>query len=114
MHRRAALILASQIALATAAFAQSDWPTKAIRIVVPFSAGGSADVVTRVVAEKLAPALGQPVLVENRTGAAAIVGTNMVAKAAADGYTLLAATPGPIVMNTILYSQLPYAPAKEL
>lgn len=96
------------------ASAQTDWPSKPVRIIVPFTAGGVADVVTRIVAERLSPALGQPVVVENRTGAAAIVGTNAVAKAQPDGYTLLAATNGPIVMNPILYSQLSYQPSKEL
>jgi tripartite-type tricarboxylate transporter receptor subunit TctC len=114
MRRLSALLFALQLALPAGPSLAQDWPTKPVKIVVPFSAGGSADVVTRVVAEKLGPALGQPVLVENRSGAAAIVGTNAVAKAPPDGYTLLAATPGPIVMNTMLYSQLPYAPAKEL
>lgn len=100
--------------LSTAALATDDWPAKPLRIIVPYSPGGSADVISRLVAEKLAPALGQPVLVENRTGGAAIVGTQMAVRAAPDGYTLLAATSGPIAVNPVLYSKLPYAPEKDL
>ena len=92
----------------------SGYPSKPVRIVVPFTAGGSSDVMGRIVAEKLSVSLGQPVLVENKAGAAAILGTNFVAKAPPDGYTLLVATSGAVVFNAAIYSKLPYAPEKEL
>ena len=90
------------------------WPSKNIRIVVPYAPGGGNDIIARVVAEKLAPALGQPVNVENKAGAAAIVGTEFVAKAPPDGYTLLMAASGPIVFNPALYAKLPYASQTDL
>ena len=86
--------------------AQNAWPTKAIRIVVPYAPGGANDILARVVAEKLAPALGQSVLVENKPGAGAAVGTELVVKSPPDGYTLLMAASGPIVFNPALVAQL--------
>ena len=94
--------------------AQSAWPNKAIKIVVPYAPGGANDILARVVAEKLAPALGQTVLVENKPGAGAIVGTELVVKAAPDGYTLLMAASGPIVFNPALVAKLSYNPLTDL
>jgi len=94
--------------------AQAAWPQKAVRIVVPYAPGGANDILARLVAEKLAPALGQPVLVENKAGAGAVVGTDFVAKAAPDGYTLLMAASGPIVFNPALMSNLSYSPLRDL
>jgi tripartite-type tricarboxylate transporter receptor subunit TctC len=96
------------------ASAQAAWPQKAVRIVVPYAPGGANDILARLVAEKLAPALGQSVLVENKAGAGAVVGTDFVAKAAPDGYTLLMAASGPIVFNPALMSNLSYAPLRDL
>lgn len=90
------------------------YPEKAVRIVVPFTAGGSSDLLARMIAEKLTASLGQPFIVENRPGAAAVIGTSHVAKAPPDGYTLLVATSGAIVYNPAIYSRLPYAPEKDL
>src|SRR5438477_453531 len=85
------LLSAALSACGTAALAQADdYPHHAIRIVVPLAAGGNVDVVARTLAEQMAKTLGQPVLVENRPGASSLVGTQLVAKSAADGYTLLA------------------------
>lgn len=94
--------------------AQTAWPSKPVRIVVPYAPGGANDILARVVAEKLAPALGQPVVVENKPGAGAIVGTELVVKAAPDGYTLLMAASGPIVFNPALVAKLSYNPMTDL
>ena len=95
-------------------WAQAAWPAKPVRIVVPYAPGGANDILARVVAEKLAPALGQPVLVENKPGAGAAVGTEFVVKAAPDGYTLLMAASGPIVFNPALVAKLSYNPITDL
>jgi tripartite-type tricarboxylate transporter receptor subunit TctC len=84
------LLSAALSACGTAVLAQADYPHRAIRIVVPLAAGGNVDIVARTLAEQIAKGLGQPVLVENRPGASSLVGTQLVAKSAADGYTLLA------------------------
>ena len=86
-----------------------DFPQKPITIVVGFSAGGSSDVIARIVAEKLSLGLGQPVVVENRAGVGSIVGASYVSHAKPDGYTLLLGASGPMVFNHALYSKLPYA-----
>ena len=98
----------------SATVAQSDWPNKPIRIVVPYGAGSSPDVIARMMVEKLAARLGQPVLVENRAGAGGNTGTGAVAKSAGDGYTYVISTNGPLVYNTVLYPNLNYDPFKEL
>lgn len=85
------------------------WPRKPVRLIVPYAPGGFNDIVARVVAEKLAPALGQPVVVENKPGAAAIVGTELVVKSPPDGHTLLMAASGPMVFNPVLVAKLPYS-----
>ena len=100
--------------LCTSVQAQTAWPNKAIRIVVPYAPGGANDILARVVAEKLAPALGQPVLVENKPGAGAAVGTELVVKSPPDGYTLLMAASGPIVFNPALVAKLAYNPVTDL
>jgi len=86
-----------------------DYPVKPITIVVGFSAGGSSDVIARIVAEKLSAGLGQPVVVENRAGVGSIVGATYVSRAKADGYTLLMGASGPMVFNHALYAKLPYS-----
>src|SRR3990167_566257 len=108
-------LLAATLACASACLlpltaAAADFPTRPITIVVGFSAGGSSDVLARIVAEKLSIGLGQPVVVENRAGVASIVGAAFVAKAKPDGYTLLIGASGPIVFNHALYAKLPYTP----
>lgn len=93
--------------LALSAQAQ-DFPTKPIRLVVPFPAGGVADLVARTVAQKVSENINQPVVIENKAGASAIIGSELVAKAAPDGYTLLLANLPVMSINSIQYSNLPY------
>jgi tripartite-type tricarboxylate transporter receptor subunit TctC len=99
--------LALACALSFAAAAQ-EWPVKAVRIIVPFPAGGSADLMPRAVAEKLTERWGQPVIVENRPGAAGNIGADAVFRAEPDGYTLLSSPPPPLVINKSLYPKLTY------
>jgi tripartite-type tricarboxylate transporter receptor subunit TctC len=106
--------LAAGVALAAGSAMAQAWPSKAIRIVVPYGAGSSPDVIARIVAEKLSPRLGQPVVIENRAGGGGNNGTGAVAKAAGDGYTYVISTNGPLVYNTVLYKKLPYDPFTEL
>ncbi len=105
-----AAILACASALCAPLVSAQSYPNKPITIVVPYSAGGGVDSLARSITEPLGKALGQPVIVENRPGAGAIVGATYVAKAKPDGYTLLMGAPGPIVFNHALYAKLPYAP----
>ena len=102
------------LSAAAPALAQQAWPTKPVRIVVPYGPGSSPDVIARIVAEKLTVRLGQPVLIENRAGAGGNNGTGAVAKAPGDGYTYVISTNGPLVYNTVLYKKLPYDPFTEL
>jgi tripartite-type tricarboxylate transporter receptor subunit TctC len=94
--------------LAIPAANAQDWPQKAVRIIVPFPAGGSADLIPRIAAEKLSQQWGQPVIVENRPGAAGNIGADVVFKSEPDGYTLLSAPPPPLVINRLLYPALTY------
>ena len=103
---------AASIALAGTAMAQSAYPDRSIRMVVPFTPGGALDTVARAVAPIASERLGQQVVIENRPGGFTIIGSDMVAKAAPDGYTLLFA-PAPIAMNTALGLKLPYDPMKN-
>ena len=118
MHRRLfpTTVLACAALLAGSAFAQgaAPWPSKPVKIVVPYGAGSSPDVIARIVGEKLGPRLGQPVVVENRAGGGGNNGTGAVAKSAGDGYTFVISTNGPLVYNTVLYTKLGYDPFTEL
>ena len=104
-------VLAVCALAAGAAFAQS-YPAKPIRLVVPFAPGGASDVLARLVGQKLAERLGQPVVVENKPGAATTVGAADVARAPADGYTLMLA-PAPFVIAPLMYQKLTYDAAKD-
>lgn len=98
-------------ALAAAALpAWAQYPSKPIHVVVTYLAGGSADTLARIVAPKLAEAWGQPVIVENRAGAAGNLGADLVAKAPPDGYTLMFTPPSPLGINWLLYKQMPFDP----
>lgn len=107
-----ALFIAFGISITCTVVAQP-YPVKTIRIVVPFPAGGNADIFARVYAQKLSDAGGHAVVVDNRAGAAGIIGTQMVAKSAADGYTLLLGTTGTHTTNPAVYAKLPYDPVKD-
>lgn len=90
------------------------YPNRPIKIVVPYPAGGNADITGRVIAKKMGALLNVPVVVENRSGANGMIGTDAVVRAPADGYTLLMAASGPIVINPVLYAKVPYDPIKDL
>ncbi|MDB5489557.1 MAG: hypothetical protein JWQ58_3272, partial [Reyranella sp.] len=111
MMRRAAcaLVLA---AVATPAFAQ-EFPSRPLKLVVPYAPGGGADSVARIVAKKVSENIGQAIVIENKGGAGSIVGTDLVAKAEPDGYTLLLGQSGPISINPAVYKTLPYDPVKD-
>ena len=93
--------------------AAQDYPNRPIRMIVPFAPGGATDVPARLIAPKLGEALGQPVVIENRPGAGGIIGIEAAAKSAPDGYTLLMATNGELVMNPSIYPKLPYDPFND-
>ena len=98
--------------IAGGAFAQADYPNKPIRLLVPFGAGSTPDVFARTVTEHAGKTLGQSFVIENRAGAGGNVATNLVAKAAPDGYTIGVSITGPMVNNTMIYDNLPYDPFK--
>ena len=108
----AAAAIAAGVAFCTQAFAQA-YPTKPVKVVVPFAAGGAVDILTRVLGEKLTPVLGQSVVVEPVTGAGGNIGSAQVAKAAPDGYTLLMATTGTHTINPGLYKNMPFDAVKD-
>ena len=112
------LIALSAITLAVAsasgtAAAQGKWPSKPITYIVPFPAGGTTDILARLISQKLGPALGATVIVENRAGAGGNIGSDFVAKAAPDGYTILGGTISSHAINVSLYPKLPYDPVKS-
>ena len=94
------------------ASAQSGWPSQTVRIIVPFPAGGTADILPRIIAEALGPIWRRPVIIENHPGAAGNIGSAQVAAAAPDGYTLLSAPPPPIAINQHLYAHLSFDPTQ--
>jgi len=91
----------------------ANYPAKPVRIVVGLAAGGGIDVIARVVAQKMADSLGQPVLVENKPGASGIIAAEFVAKAPTDGYTLMMAPSGPMVFNAVMFQKLSYSPVRD-
>ncbi len=109
--RRSLLIACSAMMLAGGAMADT-YPSRPVKIVVPFPPGGSNDIIARIVAQKLSELEGQPFVVENRAGAGGNVGSDFVAGADPDGYTLLLTAPPPLTTNTALYKNLRYDPAK--
>jgi tripartite-type tricarboxylate transporter receptor subunit TctC len=112
MRRRT--ILAAALAAPFGARAEGTWPTKPVRVVVPFNPGGAIDAMVRVLGDSLTARLGQQVLVDPKPGANTIVGSDLVAKAAPDGYTFLITTNSTHTNNPTLYAKLPFDPAKDL
>ena len=110
MNRRNALALLGALPFAPTARAQDSWPTRPVRIVVPFGPGGSGDIVSRIVAHELEKAAGQPFIVDNKPGATAMVGTAIVKQAPTDGYTLLHGSTSSLAANPSLYRQMTYDP----
>ncbi|WP_270939034.1 Bug family tripartite tricarboxylate transporter substrate binding protein [Falsiroseomonas oryzae] len=110
--RRAALALPALLA-APAARAQSDWPTRPVRLIVPFPGGGLVDSFARPYAQRLQAQFGQPAVVENRVGAGGNIGADLVAKSPADGHTLLFGSIGPMVVNEFLFPSLPFNPRRD-
>jgi tripartite-type tricarboxylate transporter receptor subunit TctC len=109
------LFRTAAVVAALAAFgAQAQqWPSKPVKMVVPFTAGGSTDTVARIISEKLTPRIGQPVIVENRAGAGGAVGSDFVAKSAPDGYTYLVGTSSTMAIAPWVYTKLPYNPTRD-
>lgn len=115
---RRAFVLALLSSLLNGALAQAPaapaYPSKPLRIVVPYPAGGATDYVARLIGERLAKTLGQPVIIDNKAGAAGMLGVAEVAKAEPDGHTLLLTINDPLVNNTVLFKSVPYDPQKDL
>jgi tripartite-type tricarboxylate transporter receptor subunit TctC len=99
---------------AAAPTSAQDWPIKPVRIVVPFGAGSTPDVVARLIADHLQKKLGQPFVIDNKPGASGNIGTDAVAKAAPDGTTIGVSIGGPLAINTLLFSKLPYDPRTDI
>ena len=110
---RALLVTISAVACA-ASVAAAAFPDRPVRIVVPFAPGGATDVVARALGQRLSQAWKQQVVIDNRPGAGGNIGADLVAKAPADGYTLLMASPAEVAINPFLYAQMPFDPAKDL
>ncbi len=113
MRRRRALMLPGLLALPGIARAQGAFPNRPLRLVIPFTAGGSNDIVGRMLGEGLAARLGQPVVVENRGGAGGVIGNDAVAKAAPDGHTLLLGGSGSFLISSLVQQRLPYDPVRD-
>ncbi|ANN79068.1 Bug family tripartite tricarboxylate transporter substrate binding protein [Bordetella flabilis] len=101
------------LAIAGSAAHAADYPSKPIRVIVPYVAGGAADITARVIAQKMSMSMGVALVVENKPGANGMIGTDFVAKSAPDGYTLLLDASGPLVVNPALYAKTPYDPVRD-
>jgi tripartite-type tricarboxylate transporter receptor subunit TctC len=105
---------AAALALCTSPIAAQEWPNRPVRIVVPFGAGSTPDIIMRLIGERLQQKLGQPFIVENKPGASGMTGTDAVAKSATDGSTIGISIGGPLGLNALLFGKMPYDPAKDL
>ena len=106
------LLLLGLFAISSTIFGQT-WPSKPLRIIVPFSAGGSTDIVARIISEKLTLKLGQPVVVDNRAGAGGSIGTDVAAKSTPDGYTLLMGTSSTLAIAPYVYKRISFDPNRD-
>src|SRR5262249_16329039 len=113
MKQSLALLL-SALLFAPVTAAAPAWPTKTVRIIVPFGPGSTPDMVGRLIGDQMQQKLGQPFVIENRPGASANTGTDIVAKADPDGYTVGVSLGGPLAINTLLFAKMPYDPAKDI
>ena len=115
MHsiRRRHLLVSAGLLPTTSPWAQSGWPNKPVRIVVPFAPGGTTDILARALAPELGKAFGQTFIVDNKPGAGGNIGADTVAKAAPDGYTLLMGTVGTHAINAALYPKMPFDPVRD-
>src|SRR6266511_6251259 len=113
MNRSVALALFALL-FAPAVAAAQEWPTKTVKIIVPFGPGSTPDAVARLIGDQLQQKLGQPFVIENKPGASGNLGTDAVAKAEPDGATIGISIGGPLAINTLLFSKLPYDPAKDI
>jgi tripartite-type tricarboxylate transporter receptor subunit TctC len=115
LRQIANLLLACLILTGTSgAGAQGSYPSRPITIVIGFSAGGTTDIIARLISDELRKALGQPIIIENKPGAGGNIGADIVAKAKPDGYTLLMGSVGPLAVNASLYKRMPYDNLKDL
>src|SRR5258708_17890960 len=112
MRRTVAACVASVVAVlfASVAIPQTAFPTRAVKIVVPFPGGGGNDILARIVGDKLQAKWGHPIVVENKSGAGGNIGADLAYQSEPDGYTLLLSPPGPLAINQSLYKQLSYKP----
>ena len=108
-----AMMMALLLVAGGAQAADAPYPTKPIRFICPYAPGGAGDIFTRTIGQKLSEALGQAVVVDNRAGANGGIGTELVARAPADGYTLLMGNAGPMTVNPNLYLKMGYDPVKD-
>src|SRR5947209_3721881 len=108
------LAIAVGLLLSSASAEAQDWPVRPIRLIVPYPAGGGTDIVARVLGQKLADALGQVFIVENKSGATGMIAAQAVAKGSTDGYTFLVGTPNEIVINQHLLADIGYNPLTDL
>ena len=115
MQSRIALMLAAWVLAwgSACSVAAQEWPSRPVKVIVPFGAGSTPDIVTRLLADKLQHRLGQPFVVENKPGASGNIGTDAVAKAEPDGYTIGISIGGPLAINPLLFGKLTYDPAKD-
>jgi len=109
-----ALVALAALAGASGATAQSAYPSRPITIVVGFSAGGTTDIITRLISDELRKGLGQPIIIDNKPGAGGNIGADIVAKSKPDGHTLLMGSVGPLAINASLYKRMPYDNLKDL
>jgi tripartite-type tricarboxylate transporter receptor subunit TctC len=108
------IIAAALLMLCAVPASAQDWPNKTVRVVVPFGAGATPDTIARLIADRLQQKLGQNFVVENKPGASGMTGTDAVAKAEPDGYTIGISIGGPLAINTLLFSKMPYDPFKDI